>query len=265
MLHQSRSDQLAEALRAQILEGELQVGARLPSEQMIATLYQVSRTVVREAVAQLKSEGLLRTSQGRAATVLAVTLGSDRSLAVPRSIKGLLGFLEVRRAIEAEMAGLAAERRTASQCRAIRKALFAIEDQMREGGDGVQEDLDFHLAIGRATSNAYWGQFVQMFAGPMRSAIRVTRANEARREDFAASVVKEHRRIYEAIEASAPEQARTAVKVHLAGAAQRLLKADRDFWKSEGENLARDWLQVSEMRVAQDLPETRMRRASKRV
>ena len=144
MLHQSRSDQLAEALRARILGGELQVGAQLPSEQMIATQYQVSRTVVREAVARLKSEGLLCTSQGRAATVLAVTLGSDRSLSVPQSIKGLLGFLEVRRAIEAEMAGLAAERRTASQCRAIRKALFAIEDRMREGGDGVQEDLEFH-------------------------------------------------------------------------------------------------------------------------
>ena len=70
-----------------------------------------------------------------------------------------------------------------------------------------------------------------MFAGPMRSAIRVTRANEARREDFAASVVKEHRQIYEAIEAASPDEARAAVKVHLEGAAQRLLKADRDFWK----------------------------------
>jgi hypothetical protein len=43
-----------------------------------------------------------------------------------------------------------------------------------------------------------------------------------------------------------------------------LLKADRDFWKSEGEHLARDWLQVSEMGIARDVPELRARRTSKR-
>jgi hypothetical protein len=77
-------------------------------------------------------------------------------------------------------------------------------------------------------------------------------------------VVKEHRQIYEAIEAASPDEARAAVKVHLEGAAQRLLKADRDFWKSEGEHLARDWLQVSEMGIARDVPELRARRTSKR-
>ena len=241
MLNPSRTDQLIETLRDRIGRGDLPVGARLPSEQAMAAQFQVSRTVVREAVAQLKSDGLIETSQGRAAMVRAATVTPGRGLPMPRSIEGLLGFLEVRQSIEAEMAGFAAKRRTAQQCREIEIALLAIDAATGRGGNGVQEDLDFHLAIGHATSNLYWGQFVRLFADPMRSAIRVTRANEARRADFTAAVAEEHRCIYQAIRKAQPERARAAVRLHLRNAATRILQADRGFWQQEGGDLAQEW------------------------
>ena len=238
MRHDSRSDELAEALRERIQCGSLPIGAKLPSEQAIALDFSVSRTVVREAMARLKSDGLLQTRKGAAARVCAPP---EPALAVARSIDGLLGFLEVRRSVEAGMAALAAERRTDAQCREIERALHAIDRSTAAGGNGVEEDLAFHLAIGAATANAYWNQFVRLFAAPMRLAIGVTRANERRRLDFAAAVAAEHRRIFQAIEQRSPDEARDAVHRHLSNAADRVIHADRDFWRNEGGDLAEVW------------------------
>ena len=237
----SRADRLAETLRERIQGGALPPGSKLASEQAIAAEFQVSRTVVREAVARLKSDGLLETRKGAATRVSAPNDGTGRGLWMPRSIDGLLGFLEVRRSIETEMAALAASRRTDRQCREVEAALLSIDRATRGGGSGVQEDLDFHLAIGHATANAYWTQFVRLFAGPLRSAIGVTRANEARRTDFAAAVADEHRRIYHAILRQDPAEARAAVHLHLVNAAERIRGADTGFWQQEGGDLARSW------------------------
>jgi len=237
----SRTDQVADALRRTIRSGTLAVGAKLPSEQAIASDFQVSRTVVREAVARLVSDGLVETRKGAATRVRNPAPRDGERLAMPRSIEGLLGFLEVRRAIEAEMAALAAERRTEAQCGEIEAALLAIDRATEVGGSGVAEDLAFHLAIGRATSNAYWTRFVRLFAQPMRSAIGVTRANERRRGDFATAVAAEHRRIYEAIRNADTRAARTAVAKHIANAAVRIRQAEPGFWEAEGGDLARLW------------------------
>lgn len=241
MRPRSRTDQLTEALHARIRRGLFPVGSKLPSEQAIALKFQVSRTVVREAVTRLKADGLVETRKGTAARVRAANPPPYKGLSLPGSIDALLGFLEVRRPIEAEMAALAAERRTEVQCAEIEKALLAISRAQKEAESGVEEDLDFHLAIGRATSNAYWNQFVRLFAEPMRAAIRLTRANEARRQDFASAVAQEHLRIYEAIAERDPEAAKTAARRHLENAATRVLLADQEFWQAEGRALAEDW------------------------
>lgn len=238
MKQPNRTDHLEHILRQRIQSGTLAVGAKLPSEQAISVEFQVSRTVVREAVARLRSDGVLETRKGAPTRVRATTQMAEK-LSMPRSIEGLLGFLEVRRAIEGEMAALAATRRKDAQCRLIEAALLAIDRSTRAGGSGVQEDLEFHLAIGAATANAYWQQFVRLFAEPIRSAIGVTRANEARRRDFAAAVAEEHRQIYEAIRARDADQARAAVHLHIANAGQRIIQADQAFWQQEGGDLAR--------------------------
>lgn len=241
MQPQSRTDLLTEALRQGIQRGAYPLGSKLPSEQAIAIDFQVSRTVVREAVARLKSDGLVETRKGAATRVRAPDEPVGKGLSMPKSIDGLLGFLEVRRAIEMEMAALAAVRRTNRQCREVEAALLAIDHATREGKTGVQEDLEFHLAIGHATSNAYWTQFVQLFAEPMRNAIGVTRANEARRNDFASAVAEEHFQIYAAISEQDPEKARHAVRLHLMGASERVVQADTEFWQHEGGDLAQIW------------------------
>ena len=58
------SDQVASALEAEIREGRIQAGDKLPTEAALAQQFEVSRTVVREAISRLKSLGLVDSRPG---------------------------------------------------------------------------------------------------------------------------------------------------------------------------------------------------------
>ena len=231
---------VAEKLTQKIRLDALAEGTRLPSEQSMAQLFGVSRTVVREAIALLKAEGLVSTRKGSGAFVCGTRLAAKADLATQQSVHALLNLIEVRRGVEAEVAALAAVRRTPGQLAEIEHALIRIEEAAASGVSGVEEDVYFHLCIAQATGNPYWGQFVEMFAESMRSAVKVTRANEARRSDFSSQVREEHERIVAAISAGNAEQARQAAAEHMFNAAGRIRLADREFWRGTGGALARN-------------------------
>lgn len=217
------SDRLA-ALLVQELEGPgMGPGSRMPTERQIAEKHGVSRTVVREAVHQLKSRGLLVTRQGAG---IFIADHQNRPLAfdpeVMESVEAVVQVVEVRRVIEGEIAALAAQRANRAQVANIRRRLAAIDAAASAGGDGVDEDLEFHRAIGEACGNPQFGQIVAFLEQYLRDAMRVTRANEARRLDFMEAVRSEHRAIYDAIAARDSAGARKRALEHLANGRRRL-------------------------------------------
>ncbi|MRW87914.1 FCD domain-containing protein [Pseudoduganella sp. FT26W] len=231
-------ERVAAALRKKIRDDALAVGTRLPSEQAMASHFQVSRNIVREAIALLKKEGILDTRKGSGAFVHRLPEAESDALTA-RSIESLLNLIEVRRGLEGETAALAALRRTPGQLLELERALQSIEVAVANGQDGVAEDFRFHLLIAQATGNSAWSTLVEMFAAPIRSAVQVTRANEARRAELAEQVLNEHRQILAAISAGSPEQARAAAIEHMQQAANRVRQADREFWQGDGGALAR--------------------------
>ncbi|MGZ5237996.1 MAG: FadR/GntR family transcriptional regulator, partial [Caldimonas sp.] len=154
------SDRLAARLGDEIDAGRLRPGDRLPTEQRLADAHGVSRTVVREAVHQLKSRGLVRSRQGSGVYVTAAPSGGALTLdlSLISSIEGVLRVREVRRALEAETAALAAERASRLQVAALRRALRAIDRSAAEGRDGVEEDLAFHRLLAQAAGNPHFGR-----------------------------------------------------------------------------------------------------------
>jgi GntR family transcriptional repressor for pyruvate dehydrogenase complex len=229
------ADRVTELIAADIRARVYPVDTRLPTEQSMTEQYGVSRTVVREAISRLKSAGLVETRQGSGTVVLdpkasdAFRLG--RSGANPA--QGVLRILELRRGIEAEMAALAAERRTGAEMTQIRQALRAISRAANDGGDGVEEDLAFHIAISRAAHNPHYTELLGMLTRALHDAIRVTRANEARRTDLAAQVLAEHEAICAAIQARDAAAARTAAFLHMHNTGQRIEQAGMDFWTGD--------------------------------
>lgn len=211
------SDRLANLLEDEVGTGALKPGDRLPTEAQLALRHGVSRTVVREAVHQLKSRGLLRSRQGSgvyvAPTPLNQALAFDPS--VLDSMTTVIQVVELRRVLEGEIAALAAERATRAQIRQIKRALLAIDEAMRRGHDGVDEDMAFHRSIAEATGNPQFTRLLAFLEQYLREAMRVTKGNESRREDFMQQVRLEHRAIFAAIETQDAELARRCAVLHL--------------------------------------------------
>src|SRR5439155_4374256 len=139
--------------------GSLRQGDRLPTKQQLALSHGVSRTVVREAVHQLKSRALLRSRQGSGVYVCAAPRNPALSFEgrVLDSLDAVIQVREVRRALEGETAALAAARATSAQIAALRRALRAIDKSIAAGGDGVAEDLAFHQALTEAAGSPLFG------------------------------------------------------------------------------------------------------------
>lgn len=234
------SDQVAQQLAAEIHAGRLGPGAKLPPEARLVEQFQVSRTVVREAVSRLKSLALVDSRQGSGVYVSAsppfAPLNFDARHA--ESKEAVVQMVEVRRALEAEVAALAAQRRSAADIRSIKQAVKALDKAVKAGGDGVEEDVKFHSAIAGAAANPFLMGTLNYLGQFLRGATGVTRANEARRSDFADQVRDEHARIVSAIEAGDARAAREAAARHMNNAIRRIESADPAFWSQEGERLA---------------------------
>jgi GntR family transcriptional repressor for pyruvate dehydrogenase complex len=222
------ADQVADALAAEVRSGRLSEGDRLPTEAALAEQFGVSRTVVREAVSRLKSLGLLDSRQGSGVYVRAAGVEPLRfEMPHVASREAVIQMVELRRALEAEVAALAAERRTPEDVQRIRQAIDSLHAAVAAGGNGADEDVRFHRAIAEAARNPFLIGTLQYLRQFLHGATRVTRANEARRAQIVA-----------AIEAGDPLRAREAAKSHMDNAIRRIEQADPAFWEHEGAQLA---------------------------
>ena len=156
------SRRLFEQLADEIKSGRLAPGARLPTEHALTRAARVSRTVVREAVAALRAEGLVITRQGVGAFVSAEPTRAPFRIEPERmqSLSDILSVMELRLGVEIESAGLAAERASRAQLKAIGTALDDIERAATSGRSAVDEDLAFHRAIAEATGNPEFPRFL---------------------------------------------------------------------------------------------------------
>jgi DNA-binding FadR family transcriptional regulator len=217
-------DQLAE----QIKRGRLAPGERLPTEQALTRAARVSRTVVREAVAALRAEGLVVTRQGVGAFVSAEPQRAPFRIDPERlqSLDNVLNIMELRIGVEIESAGLAAERASRAQVRAIASALQAIERAADAGKSAVDEDLALHRAIAEATGNEEFPRFLQFIGRhliPRRTVAGLPERMGGRRA-YLELIQEEHRRIFEAIRDHDPAAAREAMRRHLSRSLERYRK-----------------------------------------
>lgn len=213
------TDRAAADIAAQIRDGRMPPGARLPTEQEMMAALGVSRTVVREAVSALRAEGLVVTRQGSGAFV-----AEDASRVPFRidpgsmgSIADVLNVMELRLAIEVEAAALAAERATSAQVAAIMRAHAAMGAAIAREDAAVNEDFLFHRAIAGATANTQFPQFLEFLGRHVipRQRIRVAIADPKEQREYLARIQREHLRIGQAIKARDPADARKAMRAHL--------------------------------------------------
>jgi GntR family transcriptional regulator, transcriptional repressor for pyruvate dehydrogenase complex len=220
----NRTQELALKLAGEIRSGRLAPGSQLPTEQELSAATGVSRTVVREAVAALRAEGLVVTRQGLGAFV--ATDVQRRPFRInPDELKSqndVVQILELRMSLEIEASGLAAERRRAKDLAEIRAALRAIDVEIESGANAVNADFKFHLAIFRASQNRYFPQFLEFLGHFIIPRLLVNAIeSEPQRRQYLRRIQSEHVAIYEAIEHGDGAAARKAARRHLSNSLRR--------------------------------------------
>lgn len=214
-----RTEEVVERIAAEITEGHLAAGARLPTEQAMMTAMGVSRTVVREAISALRARGLVTTRQGAGAFVDA-DIGKQPYAIDPDglgSLSSVIEILELRTAVEVEAAAIASERASAAQLKAIARAAATFTRAIENGDRAVREDFDFHFAIAIATQNSRFVGFLEFLGGLIipRQSIRTFEGNADLQRRYLETVEREHRMIVDAITARSPRKARDAMRRHL--------------------------------------------------
>ena len=222
----SRSEHLPGRIAAQFAErihkGAIKPGDRLPTEHAMAQTFGVSRTVIREAIAQLRNEGLVETRQGVGAFVVErqarhIRLGDGEQM----DKHAFCDLYQLRVPLEIEAAGLAAANRSDEQMRQIDAALARMAGSDDWNTDGVAADLEFHRLIAEATGNPYFDQFIGAIADRVSHVIIAAR-EKIRFDEIMAITMAEHMAIRDAIAARDPLAARAAMRQHLKGSASRV-------------------------------------------
>jgi GntR family transcriptional regulator, transcriptional repressor for pyruvate dehydrogenase complex len=223
------SQQLVDALADRIKQGELKSGDRFPTEVELIEQYGVSRTVVREAIASLKADGLVETRHGIGTFVLDpnqhLRIATDPQEV--QSIKEALQMLELRLCLEPESAALAASNRTDDELCAIRAALDEVNEHMRNGTTSTTADYEFHRTICHASGNQYFQSALEFLGSRAipRAQVRTHHYQPLTRNQYMEHVNLEHERIYSAIANRQPDEARQAMQTHLQGSLERLRQA----------------------------------------
>jgi GntR family transcriptional repressor for pyruvate dehydrogenase complex len=222
---------LFEALAAQveewILSGQLEAGAKLPSEDSLGRQFGVSRPVVREALARLRERGLIETVSG-SGTFVKHPDADHLTEAVVRHLRVAAGgtdsigkVYEARLAIESATARLAAERANEHDLEQISARLEA----MRTDRDDVQRwtasDLGFHLAVASASHNP----FLSTLLAPLVKVIEHGIIESFRSRQAVESGLRAHERIFDRLQGRDAAGAEQAMRDHLADSERRLAAA----------------------------------------
>lgn len=216
-------DRIAAEIMAKITSGELKPGDTLPTEHGLAETFGVSRNVVREAIARLRSDGVVESRQGRGAVVK--PLSERASFRVDIKALGeadnLADLFELRGLLEIEAAGLAAARRSDADLDKIRATLDEMDGQQDFDEKRLEADAAFHRALGNASGNTYLAVVIEYIASRLKDTTRAT-SDIYTKGDLLALTVSEHRSILVAIEAADRQAARSAMARHIQAAAARL-------------------------------------------
>ncbi|ARM92273.1 GntR family transcriptional regulator protein (plasmid) [Rhizobium sp. CIAT894] len=208
------------ALRERILDDSIKVGDKLPTEKALALEFGVSRTVIREAVAALRADGLLEAKHGVGVFVSQKAepeANSQQGVGNLHFSASMLDILELRMAVEVHAAGLAAARRSWAQEAKIWEAADRFRAALADNAPTEEADWTFHRSISEATNNEAFIEFFDRLGLSIlpRRALEGAKRGTLITHQYLEKSVGEHHAICEAIAHQDVEAARDAMKNHI--------------------------------------------------
>jgi GntR family transcriptional repressor for pyruvate dehydrogenase complex len=224
--------EIVDTLAADMRAGRLNAGDKLPTESELMGRFEVSRTVVREAISRLQASGLVETRHGIGTFVLAAPENGNFRIAPEdfATVADVVSLLDLRISLEGEAAALAAEHREEGHLRQMEAALSAFELSIAEYSDAVPADFQFHMEVARATGNRHFADLMTYLGTMIIPRTRINTASSAPegRLAYLQRVHTEHQNIYHAIRLRDAEAARQAMRLHLSNSRERLRRAQAE-------------------------------------
>lgn len=207
------SEKVAENIKNLIIDHELKPGDKLPNEIQLAGILNVSRSTIREAIKILVSKNILEIQRGKGTYVcekpgiatdpLGVTFMNKKDL--------LLYLFETRLIIEPEIAALAAQRATKKNVEDLEKAFDKMKEDILEGRNHTEKDMDFHDIIAKSSQNPIIQRIVPIINDCIKEGYYQTKDIPESGE----KVIVYHQKVLEAIKKKQPEQAKKYMKEHI--------------------------------------------------
>jgi GntR family transcriptional repressor for pyruvate dehydrogenase complex len=213
------TDEVMGRFKRLLEEGILKPGERLPSERDLASLLGISRPSLRHGLKALEVIGAIE-AQRRHGTF--VSESASNVLQEPLHLAALLSsttfeeLYEVRRAVEVELAGLAAQRATEEELVQIEECLASQRAVAGSPQQFLLKDLEFHNLIARASHNPLFAEILGSLRGVMSGKMQLLlEAPKAELRSNVASTLEEHKSIAEKIRNRDEGGTREAMVHHL--------------------------------------------------
>lgn len=209
------SETITDRLIEMITLGELKPNDPLPSEADLAARFNVSKPIIRESLKQLAVFGVVEIRQGRVARVKALdssALEGFFRLAIRSSNNGLRDALELRRAVEVEIAELAAARATSATTAPLEAAYRVMEQNVDTLEAWLKGDYAFHMALAHASQNAIMLHTIEGLSGVVRYTMRVLGVQSDMRD--ARLTLGRHKAILDAVMSHDVAAANVAMRHH---------------------------------------------------
>ncbi|MEY4372389.1 MAG: hypothetical protein RL219_1158 [Actinomycetota bacterium] len=217
------SAEIRERLLDAVRSGQMLPGEAVPSERSLCEQFGVARTSVREAIQGLISAGVLERRGNRtqvAERVPALRLDGDDRKAMVRQL------FEVRRILEPQMAGLAAERATDTERQRIDELARRVTKHLDEFR---VVDREFHASIAHACGNDVLNELhakalAALFGSGEFSSLLYAEPNRSEVAEIIRSATEAHRAIAQGIVTADPAATIAAVQCHLNDVEKRMIE-----------------------------------------
>ena len=208
----SLSSQVAQNIVEYITKSDLHENNRLPNEETLAKMLNVSRSTVREAIKLLVSLNVLYVVRGHGTYV------SEK----PGIVNDPFGFnfvrdkqklvfdlMEMRMIIEPQIADFAAKRATESDIAQLETLAKEVEEQIKAGINHAQKDIELHVMIAQCSKNDVVSSIIPILNQSVHLFVEITK------ESLLKATIDSHRAIVSSIKNHQPDAASAAMIHHL--------------------------------------------------
>lgn len=193
----TQSKVIYDNLLSMIVNGDSDIGDKLPTEMELCNKYNVARSTVREAISMLHAKGYVEVRRGSGTYIVSKDINTNRNTLVIDKITNLADFMEIRLSIETLAVRLFIKNYTADNVKKIQNVEKQFEKAVKDKSIDKMALFDekFHRTIFECTDN----ELLMSLGEVLSSSFRKYRISTFENEDDRQDAVKAHNKIIDSI------------------------------------------------------------------